>query len=298
MDQRGNLQTGLAIDTAPYLLFFGSSVSLPDYAKRPSLRFLARTGLSIGATRGASESDKSAKLAFGLTFTFLDLADPRTDQAYLGTLAAVAARVLQSAPPLSPTATSEERLKWQTDIAQKVENDPEALRARSDQRRASWNRSSWTLAVAPNWISPDGSTAAFAANGTAAWTSISYGFEGIPGLKDAAQLVAHVRFHSNEAVPDASASGTTYRQKSFVAGLRLRFGNADSIGSLEGAYLHTDPVDRKSEDYLRISLGAERRLSDNTWLHVGIGGESGQRDGKQRLFILGAFQWGVGPKSP
>jgi hypothetical protein len=63
VDQNGNFQTGVAIDTTPYLLFYGNDVTLEKYQQSQVIRFLSRTQFSFATTKGASESDKSARFA-------------------------------------------------------------------------------------------------------------------------------------------------------------------------------------------------------------------------------------------
>lgn len=294
VDKNGNLQTGVAIDTVPYMLLYGNQITLQDFQSNKIVRVLARTGLSLATTKGSSDADKSAKLAIGVNVTVFDKGDPRSDAAYLTQLTTVAQQVLFSVDPLPPNATPEQVKKRNDEIASRVEEGTKAIRAA--QQKISWNRSSWVIAAAPSWISSDGSASSLEANGAAVWTSLAYGFEGVPGLKDNAQLIIHGRFHSRESVPDPQAAGKFFDQESTVAGARLRFGTSTTIGSLEAAYVHVKPVDRATDDYLRVSVGAEERLSDNVWLHFSIGGESGQKNGQNKLFILGAFQWAAGPK--
>ena len=294
VDQNGNFQTGVAIDTAPYMLFYGNRVTLEQYQKRPLLQFLARTQFSFATVKGSSQSDKSTRLAAGLSLTMFDKGDARLDGDFVAKLARIGQEGLAAFPPLSPLATDADLADRKKQIEQKVEMDAKPIREAKRQR--SWNRSSWVLAGAPSWISPDGTTTHLHFDGAAVWSSLAYGFEGVPGLQDAAQIILHGRFHSNETVPDPETAGNFYQQQSTVTGARMRFGTENTIGSFEVTYLHTRPVDRPTENYFRLSVGAEKRLNDNLWLHLGTGGESGRKNGKDQLFILGAFKWGAGPK--
>jgi hypothetical protein len=294
VDKNGNFQTGVAIDTAPYMLFFGNGVTLEQYQHRPVLQFLARTQFSFATVKGSSQSDKSTRLASGLSLTIFDRGDPRLDRDFVARLAKIGQEALGAFPPLSPLATDSEVAERKKQIEQEVETKAKAVR--EAKRQSSWNRSSWVIAGAPSWISQDGTTTHLHFDGAAVWSSLAYGFEGVPGLQDSAQVIVHGRFHSNETVPDPEIAGTFYQQQSTVAGARMRFGTENTIGSFETTYLHTRPVDRLTENYFRLSVGAERRLNENLWLHLGIGGESGRKNGKDQLFILGAFKWGTGPK--
>jgi hypothetical protein len=293
-DTNGNFQSGLAIDTAPYMLFYGNQVSLELFQTNPLVRILARTQVSVASVKGTSDADKSAKLAVGFNLTIFDKGDPRGDKDYLKGLAALAVTTLNTLPALPPTATAEQILARKDLVTNQVEKAAKPLR--EEYKKKSWNRSSWVIAAAPSWISKDGTTSQLEANGFAAWTSLAYGFESVPGLKDNAQLILHGRFRSNESVPDPLNVGKFYQQKSTVAGASLRFGTANTIGSFEAAFVDARPTDRPNSDTLRITLAGEEQLADNVWLHFSVGGGSGESNGQNKLFILGAFKWAIGPK--
>src|ERR1051326_6742315 len=63
VDPQGNFQTGLALDTVPYLLFMGNSITVNDYRNSTGTRFLSNTQVSFATTKGSSD-DKSLRLAF------------------------------------------------------------------------------------------------------------------------------------------------------------------------------------------------------------------------------------------
>jgi hypothetical protein len=294
VDQNGNFQTGVAIDTTPYLLFYGNDVTLEKYQQSQVIRFLSRTQFSLATTKGASESDKSARFAAGLSFTIFDKGDPRLQQQFLTDLVARAKTVLDNMPPLPPNASDDDKLKWKKNVEDQVEAATKSVR--KDYERTNWNRSSWIIAGAPSWVSTDGTTSNVTFDGAAVWSSIAYGFEGVPGLKNNAQFIIHGRFHSGEEVPDPANKGQFFKQQSEVFGGRFRFGTESTIGSFETVYVHTRPVGRPTDKYFRLTVGAEKRLTDNVWLHFGIGGESGQNNGQNKLFVLGSFKWGTGPK--
>lgn len=294
VDQNGNFQAGIAIDTAPYMLIYGNGITLQNYRNNRVVRFLARTEFSLATAKGASESDKSARIATGLHFTIFDRGDPRTDKTYAERLAAVATQILEESPPLSPTASQADIDKRKKEIEEKVLTASKSIR--EEYERRSWNRSSWVIAAATSWISPDGTTSRMVPDGAAVWTSLAYGFENVPGLQDHAQAILYGRFHGYESIPDPENPGEFYRQQSTFAGGRFRFGDESTIGSFEAVYVHTRPVNLPTQRYFRMTIGAEKRLTDNVWLHFGIGGESGVENGQNKFFILGAFNWGAGPK--
>lgn len=294
VDQNGNFQTGVAIDTAPYMLFYGNGVTLPQYRQSRLIRFLTRTQFSFATAKGTSDSDKSARFSAGLSLTIFDKGDARLDSKFTDSLAATAASVMNDAPPLSPTADATTKAERKKDLEDQVE--AKTQNTREVKRKALWNRSSWVIAGAPSWISQDGTNSHISPDGAAVWSSLAYGFEGVPGLKDKAQVIIHARFHSSETVPDPLNSGQFFKQQSEVFGAKIRYGTENTIGSFETVYIHTAPIARTTEKFFRLTVAAERRITDDVWLHFGIGGESGQKNGEDKLFILGTFKWGAGPK--
>lgn len=86
VDANGNFQSGFALDTAPYLLFFGQSVKYKDYEDSYWEQLATRTQFSIAMTKGANEDDKSHRIGLGLRFTLWDKGDPRLDRDLLGCL--------------------------------------------------------------------------------------------------------------------------------------------------------------------------------------------------------------------
>ncbi len=78
-DRKGNLQTGIAIDTTPALLLAGKNFTINRYRNNLSYRLASRFQFSVATTKGATDDDKSARLALGFRFTPYDDGDPRLD---------------------------------------------------------------------------------------------------------------------------------------------------------------------------------------------------------------------------
>ncbi len=79
VDANGNFQTGVAIETAPYLVFYGKETTITDYQSNYYTQFLSRAMLSFATAKGATDEDKAVRLAVGLRFTPWDDGDPRMD---------------------------------------------------------------------------------------------------------------------------------------------------------------------------------------------------------------------------
>ncbi len=290
-DHNGTFQTGFAFDFAPYMLFAGNALTLSAYRTSPSMRFLARTQFSIATTKG-SNTDPTARAAAGFRFTLFDKGDPRTDSEFANDLVGTAEAAARLVPPLPPSQNSPSDIATHNSLVETtVENATKAVRQKWAQTR--WNKSAWVIGGSPSWVSSDGSAKHLKWSNGALWTSLSYGFEGLKSLQKYSQIVFHVRIRNKDSVRD-SLTGETYTQNTRLAGGKLRLGTATSIGSAEIVYFHVLTSRATKDDYLRITTGFEQRLADNLWLQLGIGGESGRKDGREKLFILSSFKWGWG----
>ncbi len=298
VDQNGNFQTGVALDTQPYLLLYGHRVSYRAYADNPVTRFLSRLQLSLGTTKGANEADKSAKLAVGFRFTVFDKGDQYLNERLARCIADAQAEALQSAGVPPPPGNAAAEAEFKKKLLAAVEPLEAKCRASDaeDYRKSRWNNSSMVVGVAPSWSSTTGNTSDLAWNGGAVWVSVAYGFEGTPALEDNSQLIFHYRYRSKEQAPDPLRAGEFLEQDSSVLGARWRFGNADTTGSFEYVFLRRDMARGGSDDSHRIGLGAERRLAGNLWLGVTLGTERGRVDRSNKAFVLTSFNWSLNRK--
>lgn len=153
--------------------------------------------------------------------------------------------------------------------------------------------------AAPSWISKTGETRNFVWNGGGFWSSIAYGFENVSALKDSSQLIFHVRYRNNEIVPDVDDPSQFFSQDSLFLGGRLRIApgaDAKSILSLEGNFIRSRRDKGAFDNSSRFSLGFERKVADNMWFALAVGGQKGRNDGTNQGFVLSSFKWGFQQK--
>lgn len=305
VDNNGNFQSGLALDFVPYLLLAGDDLTLNKYQTQRVARLLARTQFSFGTTKGASDDDKSLRLALGLHMTLWDRGDPRLDEGLMGCLG-----TSMKLPPLptqlecddtvqSPTEFAECKARFQAANDERTRqiqeviafNNSVSTRCREEAQEDNWNRSSWIIGAAPSWISQDGQTKNLHWNGGGFWTSLAYGFEGVPGLEDRSQLILHGRYRNREQVPDPDNTGEFLTQDSFFFGARFRHGSPNFNGSFEYTFLRSRELGLKFDNSSRLSLGFERRIAGDTWFNLSLGGETGRSDGRNNGFVLTSFKW-------
>ena len=301
VDERGNFQTGLALDFVPYLTFFGKDTSLNSYANSRMERFLARTQVSFATAKGVTDEDKSTRLALGLRMTLFDKGDPRTDRELETCYGNVLAHPDFETDefvilPGDGAAEKGKKLRKREElVAQLIETcDVEA-------RKNNWNASAWIVGLAPSWISRTGETKNFEWNGGGFWSTIAYGFEQVKALEDNSQLLFHVRYRNNELVPDTEDPTLFFNQDSLYVGARLRIApgeEAKSIFSLEGNYIRSRQEKGPWDNSRRFSLGFERRIAENIWFALSVGGQGGRADGANHNFVLSSFKWGFQQKKP
>lgn len=299
VDQRGNFQTGLALDFVPFLTFFGKQTSLNEYKEQRISRFLARTQVSFATTKGVTEEDKSTRLALGLRMTLLDKGDPRLDDALEECYDSAdddprfSTEAYVILPGDSEELKAEKRLKRGNLLAELTKPCDDRARKRN------WNATGWIVGVAPSWISKTGETNNFEWNGGGFWSTFAYGFETVDALKNNSQLLFHVRYRDSELVPDADDPTLFFSEDSFYLGGRLRIApgeEAKSIFSLEGNYIRSRKENGPWDNSRRFSLGLEQRIAENIWFALSVGGQGGRTDGANHAFVLSSFKWGFQQK--
>jgi len=311
-DQNGNFQNGISLDTAPYLLAYGDKVSLSSYQHSYALRMFSRFQTSIATTKGTS-TDKSSKVGLAFQVTLFDFGDPRMNRGFLKELDQAAAKAAENVanarraagkPALPDPTSANFDQDSKDDIAQKTAETNKLIDPLiSREKAAAWNRSSWIIAVAPSWNSPTGSTSDLRWNGGAVWTSISYGFEQVPGLRDSSQIIIETQYHNKELVNNTVSStsqmnagtpnSTTFLQNSWRTGVRAVIGGPETNGSFEFVYINARPYGFKSEDYAKLTFQLEKKLANNLWLTFSGGGESGRQNGQNKLLVMSSFKWGT-----
>ena len=297
VDREGNFQTGAAIDVAPYLIYAGDSVTLHDYRTSRVTRILSRTQTSFATTKGASDDDKSVRMAVGVHATLFDSEDPRLNNDELLRCYSDIPLFKTASLPVAPDETVRQAQAEILERARKA-HENETLKPRVNacreqfRRDARWNGTSWTVAAAAAWVSPTGLNKDFQGGSATYWTSWSYGFDSVPGLRDTAQVIAHVRHHADEVVVDEDLpGGSEIRDTTFVGG-RFRAGTTSFGLSFEASYVRTQPRGRPSDASGVFAFAAERRLSENLWLAVSFGGDVRADSANSKgMSVLSAFKY-------
>lgn len=316
IDANGNLQNGIAVDTVPYLLLAGDSLTKEKYREKTTngylRRLFARTQFSLATTKGTSEDDKSARIGSGVHVTLFDYGDPRLDTVLDSCFTDVAVATRNAAraefglPPIPPNEadavqppdpiTRRKLLARQLTLLNEVYKSKYKV-CLDESKKRNFARSSFVIGAAGSWISKNGDSSKFTYNGAGIWTSLAYGFEGIPGLKEKSQLIFHFRRRVKEEVPDPLNEGMFITKDSNLFGMRFRFGSPNWTGNLEGVYQGEHFAGRKPDSNFKLSLGSDYKIADNLYLNFSVGGETKKSSiSDNKVFVRTSFNWGTSQK--
>ena len=283
LDPRGNLQSGVAIDTRPYLLIAGRSSTLSDYRSSPAIRFLSRTQLSFATASGQSDDDKADRIALGLRVVLWMEQDPALGSAPLEYV------------PRDKTAHSNEltadgkvpESKGTLDGCYKEyltqlpvpESLPEttagldgAAAALADAARSAiagclepfkeryWNAGNAEIGVAGYESDVEG----FDEDGFGAWLGISH------SLGHRGQIVLRGAYADNLLVPDSEADGGYRALDETNLGMRVKLGSKRGSVMAEALWTRGE-TDDGTDEYTRASIGVEFEAARDIWLQFAVG---------------------------
>lgn len=225
--------SGISTDCVPYWLAAGKLIDREIYKANPIVRLLAGTQVSLATA--------NSRLAGGLLVRIFDKGDPRLDDVLADCLQKAAERALAQSAPVALTGNTDQENARREALLKDTCRDQAAKR--------NWNRSSLVVGAAKeNGVAS-----------TAAWSSLAYGFEGIPGLEDTSQFTMQF----------------SRRGKQNLGAGSFRAGTADTHVLL--SWLAS-----------QLSIGGERKIADNLWLQLSVGGKS-----TNQLSVLTALHWGL-----
>jgi hypothetical protein len=291
VDRHGVLQTGLAVETAPFRLIPGWKQDYPSYERSYWTRFLYNFSLSLATAKAtAEEDDKSVNLALGLqTILWQDKnSDPLLNEDLRNSFHSNFDHLVTDIPLSGPMVTTPKTTSAQKDFQASVE----------EFRQKHWVGTLWTASVAPTWHSDDGNMDSLKAQGFTAWSTFAYAFDGPFGNGNARfQALAQVRYRQGEMLVDPNDSKHTAKQDSILGAARLRFGSPDFNAFAEAGYLRVwDGLNGSGHAY-RAAVGLERRIAENVWFVLSGGQQFGEAAETNELFVLGSFRLGTADKA-
>ncbi|MDH3844016.1 MAG: hypothetical protein OES69_08760 [Myxococcales bacterium] len=294
LDKNGNLQLGLALDFAPYLMIKGDDLTITEYRASYGKQLLSNFQVSLATTKGTNSDDESVRLGLGLRATFWNRGDPRTDDETYQCLVDSG-----SIPDRKGFTTPEEYHKA---VEQKFAVVKSAVASCITQSEARlWNASAFDFGAAPTLIQEGGTSSNISWGGATFWSSVAYGFDSYkrserkkkrgraaeekpgeeerdekkqtdsktPWATEKSQLILHVRFRLGEQ--DPVAQDVFVKQNNLLIGTRWRAGTPYLAFNLEASYVLEDPEGASAISSFRGAVNADIKIIDQTWLLLTLG---------------------------
>lgn len=303
LDQNGNFQSGVALQFSPALLLFGDRITYDKYVNSRATQLLTRFELMAAVAKGTGD-DKSARAAFGFTWTPIDTADPYANKA-LGACIDNAFRALETDPatdPLNPNLDPAKRaqvLRGYDTTVKKCHETEGVPRSKAIVLQ---------MGFSPLFVSPSGETDAFRSKGFAANAVFSIGIDNIlrpsPVADDgtrkrAGQLILGAAYRKEETVAHPTLTDQFVDRDRFNVGGRLLVGSLSK--ALFGAELLYQRANYEGglgrDNYITYTATADIKIAEGFWLGLAAGGASGNRVFGNEGFIGTRFRWGIGPKA-
>jgi len=297
LDDRGNFQSGLAVDFAPGQWWLGkknlsefqqgnilfSDLALDDYLQRLALR----TQFSFAYVHGTTDTDKSSKIALGVHTVLLEANDP--------VLKGVS-REDRYAPEGLPLNA------WVRDVE---DNEASAFSKLV-------SRLSSSVGAAPTWISPDGSTDNYQYDGTTAWGALSYrpapnkdkDDHTMGALLHSTNFSVNAIYHNGELIsqeyainkPGKGTSSTAMisQDSLFLVG-GMEIGTHTNRAVLTGALVELNQHALGSETLFRYGITLEHQLPQtNTWITLSITQDTSHKNNENPTLVVGGVKFGLG----
>lgn len=294
LDQRGNFQSGVAMEFSPVSLFIGRQQTLKRYQDDyyGPLGLISRLRVSL-AVAGGSEKDKSARASIGFVWSPFDGADHNAR----GT----GSDCVDNAGPeivFDPNATKAENAAVR-----------KATLAEMDACMSKFLRTDRTFGLqfsfAPLFISESGKTDDFKARGYTASTSASIGLTNLlygadPTGEDnkRAMLILTGTYRKHETIPDPATSGAFLQRNRWTIGGRFEVGkqNKSNFG-IEAVYQNAEYALLPRDRYLTVVGTVDIKVTDTLWLGLNAGTSSGRAIEGDDHFIGTRFRWAFNKKS-
>jgi hypothetical protein len=285
VDPNGNFQSGIAVETAPFMLFAGDTITLQDYQKSDSIRILANTQISLATVKGTDSDDESQRLAMGLHITPWDKGDPRLNDDIVKCFADGLDNALKANEKPLPKSVAKDPIlaeAYRKQLTEAAQKDVKSCRTKA--KAATANASAWTIGLTSSYFSRSGDLDDLDQSGFALWSSLAlnpkdFGFGG-PLLDSSGAAVLHVRYRTDEQVAIENGNSSFYKRDSIVAGLGWRFGSPTLAFTVEGSFVDANNEDRADDTFYQFNAKVEYQVpNSNIWLTGNLGTSSDRADG-------------------
>jgi hypothetical protein len=275
INEEGDLQQGVALETTPWFFIPGLAISVQDY-QRDYLKYLVSNAQLSLATARASGDSASTDLAFGLRFTLWDEGDPMRSSEFTDPLG----DELLACLPETPDADEEEAQCCVDEVMR------QAYGAYNERTKNRWNarRAALGLATGVRFVNSE--------FGAGEYSGYQVWLVGSNPATRYGQILAQVTLTDRPALGDET--GFTL----FSYGGRLLAGSASFNGFLE-VIGETRSGDDEALDGTsgRWSAGLEFRLAKELWLSTGFGSRFATIEAAEKTFIVFNLRWGLNSKA-
>jgi hypothetical protein len=280
LDNDGKFNTGIAVDTLPYVLIRGNELTLEDYRNSWFQRFVSNAKLSIATTK-STDNTSVARAGLGIEFVIINEGDPRMDTEYAQDLIDIQKDILKQVSTMGGPKATPQQLK---EAATAFNPSIEKAKAKAEKKAA--QQPMWTVAIGQSWISPTGLYSDLRGEGMGFWTTYRQ------KVGEESQLLLHASARNGERVSDRN--GGFISADTLVGGLRYQSGNRDFRFSIETAHNRESQGGQRVNDYLSFGVGLEPRIFENSWLSLSFGGNTGRQVGTDFQFRTG-IKWNINP---
>jgi len=313
----GDFQTGAGFDFSPAMLYGAyvdnGFINHQSYADRTSLaHFLANLNLSAATAKGASNANNSVSLGYGLRSSIFDFGDPVADPSNDACVAANNPQLPPTQKGPQPSATQIAQLQQGLNDCLKATESAARLWNRSalslsaagaflspDGRYSTLRDGSYSLTASLAYGFDDFAPVRAckeSANGASStdpncWENLA-GWSG--WWTQNAQMIVGVQYNHHQVESNPVKSGTFFQQDSLQLGSQFRmrvakptdgdeapsFSFQNTLLSLEVVYGFDQPVIMPHGHQWTITVGAEFKLANNTYLDMGVGAQDKTTVGK------------------
>ncbi|EGR2303439.1 hypothetical protein D0814_25175 [Vibrio parahaemolyticus] len=280
VDGNGNLQSGIAVEAAPYILAEGKNIDLKDYQSNYVTRLLYSLQVSFATAAGDSSSDKADRTAIGLRFTPWNKGDMRNYDKLFQCYESIK-------KPTPPPDTNTPVNPGKIDTPER--HNIAAEQCIIDAEKVLWNASSWDIGASVY----DVEDSKINETGYSIWTSVAL------KIGRNGQFIGHARYNQNSLNPDVNGDDIMDLQDGYILGSRLRWGNPKSAFIIEGSYtdIEFDSIGIKDK-YYDVMVGGEIFLMEGIWLHLGYGTRSGSDlPENSEDYLSGQVRWSISANS-
>lgn len=296
VDDQGRIARSVAVEFNPLLAM--GPVKWSDYQDSRRTRVLTRTTLSF-ATRASEGEGSAAKAAFGLqSVLYSKEAAQAIEEAGRGDCAMVANAFATSRE--RPTAITPGELPLK--LVEVSDAAKEGCRKKVQGLLTKWNPTSVAIGLGQALQSTSGKVGGLRRASTVAWVTGTYGIDRSAASDPVEErlglgLTAHWRRTLHDRIADPADAGAELNENARLLGLNLRFGNRKLAGLIEASQRNGASPGLAEERRRRHVLGLEYRIQRDLYLVVGIGGDTGRRDGKNERIGLMNLKWGFASES-